>query len=298
MQAQKPDYNKPHKHITDKTGDVDVQLGISLLQEPKKNKQEKTPECSEYHTALVHTQTLRAHSVLSWEVKDSRVLRAREERHTRSTHTLYFHCAAGKLRQTQQASGLNFFHGSWAFKKRGGNIWVKSELMLPPQSAQNAIFCYSAPLFCNKYRWKPLALPLQTHILSLLGDCLISDLGGAGAASPLLSQTAPLVLAEESPPRASMVSKQALTSVRRHDFCDFIEHKNKHVLKRLVSKQMATIKNAFWIVKLRSTRLLGRHMQLAENRWKNSSSRRQHLIHEGHRFACPPFGALFLEQLI
>lgn len=58
-----------------------------------------------------HTHTCEAHSVLSREVrqKGSRVLQAAEERHTRSSHTVYFHLAPGKASQAQQASGSNCF---------------------------------------------------------------------------------------------------------------------------------------------------------------------------------------------
>lgn len=72
----------------------------------------KTRTRVESHRCLyTHTHTLKAHSVLSWEVKqkDSRALQAGEERQTRSTHMVYFHLAWGKLSQAQQASGSNFF---------------------------------------------------------------------------------------------------------------------------------------------------------------------------------------------
>lgn len=60
----------------------------------------------------------------------------------------------------------------------------------------------------------------NTHILSSMETSFISNLGEVGAASPLLSQMTLSVLAEEPPPRALMVLKQALRSDHHHDFCD------------------------------------------------------------------------------
>lgn len=99
-----------------------------MMQKSKTTVQQHT-EATYYHTDAC-AYTLKAHSVLGMEVeqKGSRVLQAGEERQTRSTHTVYFHLALGKLSQAQQASGSNFF-GSCAFKK-GKNDWFKKDFML------------------------------------------------------------------------------------------------------------------------------------------------------------------------